>query len=137
MKVIICGSMAMSKSMIIAEEELLKRGHTVVLPRFTKDYAQMETLDHIHAESAKNKIEHDLIRDYYNEIALGDAVLIINEDKNGIKNYVGGNSFLEMGFGHVLNKKVYLLNPIPQMPYTDEIIAMQPIILDNNFDKLV
>jgi len=39
MKIIICGSMTISKSMIIMEEELLKRGHTVVLPKFTRNYA--------------------------------------------------------------------------------------------------
>ena len=34
-----------------------------------------------------------------------------------------------MGFAHVLNKKIYLLNNIPEMSYSDEIRAMQPIVL--------
>jgi len=66
-----------------------------------------------------------------------DAVLVVNFDKKGIKGYVGGNSFLEMGFAHVLNKKIYLLNDIPDMGYKDEIEAMQPIILNGELNKII
>jgi hypothetical protein len=39
-------------------------GHTVLLPRHTEEYAEMNTSDHVHNESVKNKVDHDLIRDY-------------------------------------------------------------------------
>jgi predicted RNA-binding protein with PUA domain len=136
MKVVICGSMKFSRSMIKAKDELEKLGHKVILPRHAEKYAKLNTSDHIYHKSAKNKINNDLIRDYYNEINESDAVLIINEKVNGIDNYVGGNSFLEMGFAHVLNKKLFLLNPIPQMIYTDELIAMQPIIIDGDIKNI-
>ena len=55
---------------------------------------------------------------------------------NGIPNYIGGNTFLEMGFAHVLNKKVFLLNNIPAMPYDDEIKDMQPIVLNGDLLKI-
>lgn len=129
--------MRLSKEMLIAKNELEKLGHIVTLPRYTEEYAEMETLDHIHRESAKNKINDDLIRDYYQKINEGDAIFVINNDLNGAKNYIGGNSFLEMAFAHVLNKKIFLLNPIPQIGYTDELIAMQPIIIDGDFLRIV
>ncbi|PIQ72596.1 hypothetical protein COV86_01990, partial [Candidatus Roizmanbacteria bacterium CG11_big_fil_rev_8_21_14_0_20_35_14] len=44
--------------------------------------------------------------------------------------------FLEMGFAHVLHKKIYLLHPIPEMGYTTEIIAMQPILLEGKLENL-
>ena len=52
-----------------------------------------------------------------------------NYDKHGIKNYIGGNAFLEMGFAHVLGiKKFIYLNPIRKMPYYEtEIVAMRPL----------
>ncbi|MBI3413315.1 MAG: hypothetical protein HY051_04505 [Candidatus Aenigmarchaeota archaeon] len=53
----------------------------------------------------------------------------MNFDKKGIKNYIGGNTFLEMGFAHVLNKKIFIWNGVPSMPYTDEIIATQPFVM--------
>ncbi|PIY59567.1 hypothetical protein COY96_01065 [Candidatus Wolfebacteria bacterium CG_4_10_14_0_8_um_filter_37_11] len=109
---------------MLIKEELTKLGHFVIVPRHTEEYATLNTSDHMHNESVKNKINHDLIRQYFNEIEKNDAVLVVNDSLKNIPNYIGGNSFLEMGFAHVLNKKVYLLNPIPEMSYSDEIIAM-------------
>ena len=128
--------MTFSKEMVNVEKELTTRGHIVILPKFTRDYAKLETIDHMHTESARNKIEHDLIRGYFNEIKKADAVLIINERRNNIDGYIGGNSFLEMGFAHVLNKKIFLLNQIPQISYSDELKAMQPIILNGEISKI-
>jgi len=84
----------------------------------------------------KNKVKNDLIREYYREIGDSDSILVINENINGVKNYIGGNSFLEMGFAHVLNKKIFLLNPIPEIGYKDEILAMQPIILEGDLSQI-
>jgi predicted RNA-binding protein with PUA domain len=128
--------MVFSREMVGASERLEKQGHIVVIPKHTKEYALLNSLDEMHGESVKNKIEHDLIRDYYEEIKNSDAILILNLEKSGVENYIGGNSFLEMGFAHVLNKKIYLLNPIPEIGYSDEIIAMQPMILDGNLNMI-
>ena len=136
MKIVICGSMRLSQKMLKIKEELTKLGHFVIVPRHTEEYAVLNTSDHMHNESVKNKINHDLIRQYFNEIERNDAVLVVNDSLKDIPNYIGGNAFLEMGFAHVLNIKVYLLNPIPEMSYSDEIIAMQPIILNGDITKL-
>ena len=128
--------MTVAKKMIEIENGLKALGHEVVLPRFTKEYAQMGSTDEMHSESVKNKVEHDLIRDYFEEIKNGDAVLVINEERKNIKNYIGGNSFLEMAFAHVLNKKIFLLNPVPEMIYSDELIAMQPEILNSDLSLI-
>ena len=128
--------MRLSKKMLKIKEELTKLGHFVIVPRHTEEYALLNTSEHIHNESVKNKINHDLIRQYFNEIEKNDAVLIVNDSLKNIPNYIGGNSFLEMGFAHVLNKKIYILNPIPEMSYSDEIVAMQPIILNGDITKL-
>jgi hypothetical protein len=78
----------------------------------------------------EQKYNHDAIREFWKLMQDADTLLVANFDKNGIKNYIGGNTFLEMGFAHVLNQKIYLLNPIPKMPYYEtEIIAMRPIVI--------
>lgn len=136
MKIIICGSMSASKEMADVENKLVTLGHTVVLPEFTHEYAQMDTIDEMHTESAKNKIEYDLIRQYFNKIKEGDAILLVNIERKGIEGYIGGNSFLEMGFAHILNKPIYLLYPIPEMGYRDEIEAMNPILLNGDMSKI-
>lgn len=128
--------MSSAQKMVQIRDELLKFKHEVILPRHAQEYAlcinKIETM----GDSVKNKIEKDLIRDYFKEISGTEAVLIVNIDKNGIKDYIGGNAFLEMGFAHVLNKKIFLLNAIPQMIYTDEIMAMQPIELKGDLLKI-
>ncbi|MEK6937734.1 MAG: hypothetical protein AABX04_01690 [Nanoarchaeota archaeon] len=58
-------------------------------------------------EFSQRAIKYDSIRNYWKVIQEADAVLIANFDKKGIKNHIGGNSFLEMGFAHVLNKKIF------------------------------
>jgi predicted RNA-binding protein with PUA domain len=61
----------------------------------------------------------------------------VNITKNGIKNYVGGNALIEMAYAHVLDKKIYLLNPVPDMNYKDEIEAMSPTILNGDLSKIL
>jgi hypothetical protein len=41
-----------------------------------------------------------------------------------------------MAFACVLNKPIYLLNPIPDISYTVEIEAMEPIILNGELDMV-
>lgn len=135
MKIVICGSMVFSQEMVEIEKKLKAKGIEVVLPKHTEEYS-LKRKTEIPTESANNKIKDDLIRDYYHEINNADAILALNIDKNGIANYIGGNTFLEMGFAHVLNKKIYLYNDIPEVSYKDEVIAMQPIILNEDLNKI-
>ncbi|MFZ4648960.1 MAG: hypothetical protein ACOYMB_05050 [Patescibacteria group bacterium] len=134
MKIVICGSMKFSKEMVDLQVSLNQLGFDkVVVPHNVEKYiaSSMTT-----GESTKNKINQDLIRAYFQEIDSSDAVLIANYDKNGVKNYVGGNSFLEAAFAHVLNKKLYFLNDIPEMSYSDEMKAFQPIILNGDLSQI-
>lgn len=66
-----------------------------------------------------------------------DAVLVANYNKHGIENYIGGNTFLEMGFAHVLNQKLFMVNPIPEMPYyKSEIEAMKPVVINGDLTRI-
>ncbi len=136
MHIVICGSMSASREMLEAQMKLQSLGHIVTLPEFTRDYAGMKTISKRHTESARNKERHDLIRGYFTVIKSGDAILIVNVRRKGINGYIGGNTFLEMGFAHVLGKPIYCLNPVAKMDYIDEILAMHPIILHNDFSRL-
>ncbi|MFH1509823.1 MAG: hypothetical protein ABID67_01580 [Candidatus Nealsonbacteria bacterium] len=136
MKIVICGSATASKKMIQMRDSLRDIKHEVIAPKHIEEYVLMETSEHIHNESVKNKIDQDLIRDYYNEIKNSDAILVINEMRHNINNYIGGNSFLEIGFAYILNKKIFLLNPIPNIGYKEEIEAMRPIIVNGDLSKI-
>ncbi|MBN2459223.1 hypothetical protein JXB28_02970 [Candidatus Woesearchaeota archaeon] len=132
MKIAICGSMAFAKDMLSVKKELEKRGHKVTVPDRTEKHADGT----IRNEDKWEKIELDVIKAYFNEIKKNDAIIVINKDKNNVKGYVGGNSLIEIAFAHVLGKKIFLLNSIPNMSYSDEIAAMKPVIINNNLDLI-
>jgi len=129
MKIVICGSMTFEKEILKFEKNLIKLDHKVIVPFSTKEIIGKKAHD-------KLKVDRDLIRYYYHEIKKSDAIFVPNFTKNGIKNYIGGNTLMEIGFAYVLRKKIFLLNPIPKMNYADEISAMKPIILNGDLGKI-
>lgn len=136
MKIAICCSMSASKRVLEVARELERKGHELILPRNLEEYAQgIWDIENSH-ESTKNKIEGDLIRGYFDKMKDCDAALTVNEEKNGIANYIGGNTLIEIAFAHVLNKKNFILNEIPEVSYSDEIIAMQPIVLNGDLNEI-
>ncbi|MFH1308879.1 MAG: hypothetical protein ABIH51_02615 [Patescibacteria group bacterium] len=138
MKIAICGNMNFAKEMMSIESRLKEFGHACHLPEDVGEYSNNK-IDKIGgSEGAKRKIENDLIRKHYNLIDRSDAILVLNYNKNGIDNYIGGNSFLEMGYAYILNKKIYLINNIPKIELIkQEIEAMQPIILNGDLSKII
>lgn len=137
MKIIICGSISAAKEIIAVKQKLEKMGHVVEIPEGVKKEFLRERTKVSPIEKAKDKIKFDLIRGYFNKIKVHDVVLIVNSEKKGIKGYIGGNTFIEMAFAHVLNKKLYCLYPIADLPYSSEIIAMQPMVLNGNLNKIL
>ena len=89
-------------------------------------------------EGADIKKKFNFIKWWHNCIKSGDAVLVCNFDKNGVKNYIGGNTLMEIGFAHVNDKKIFLLNPMPEnVSYADEIKAMVDVILNGDLNKII
>jgi hypothetical protein len=88
-------------------------------------------------ENADFKRSHDYIRSHYGHILESDAILIVNLEKKGRKDYIGGNCLMEMGMAYVNNKKIFLLGEIPtDAPYLDEIKAMDPICLHGDLANI-
>lgn len=88
-------------------------------------------------ENADRKKKYDYFRVHYRHILESDAVLIVNETKNGIRNYIGGNVLIEMGQAYVNDKKIFFLHGLPEnMPYQDEILAMDPICLNGEIKDI-
>jgi hypothetical protein len=136
MKIGIIGSMQYTEQMLDMRSKLQQLGHDAFLtdlhtPFIGKTDKEKEI---IKLEQKNNK---DAIREFWRMMQGADAVLVLNLDKNGIKNYIGGNTFLEIGFAHVLNQKIFLLNPIPEIPfYKTEIEAMKPVVLSGDLSLI-
>ena len=134
MKIIICGSLSAAEEIIAVKIKLEKMGHVVEVPEGVKKPELRPTDTATSSEKADTKIKNDLIRGYFEKIKTYDVVLIVNPDKKGIRGYIGGNTFIEMAFAHVLNKKLYCLYPLPDLSYSAEIMAMQPNVLNGKLD---
>jgi len=143
MKIAICGSISFTDKINVISEQLKEVGHVVEIPLTSQkilsgqlSMQEFEKEKSVNGDGSFRKIQDDVIRRYYNLIAGVDCILVVNDGKKGISGYVGGNTFLEMGFAYVLNKKIFLLNAIPDMQYTDEIKAMQPTVLNGDLSKI-
>ena len=136
MKIAICTSMQFTEQMLAAQKQLEAQGHTVFVSGFSQEYVGKND-EQIEALKLKHKFEFDAIREFWLKIKMSDAILVLNYDKKGIKNYIGCNTLMEIGFAHILNKKIFLLNPIPDIDfYKSEIEATKPIILNGNLSNL-
>jgi nucleoside 2-deoxyribosyltransferase len=148
MQIVICASIDFTPEIKKVADRLIKKGHQVDIPFSSQQIIEgklsLEEFlaeknkkgDNKFRESALRKIKHDVIKRYYNKIKKADAILVLNFKKKQIKNYIGGNTFLEIGFAHVLDKPIYLYNPIPDLSYTDEIKSMQPVVIDGDLGKI-
>lgn len=111
MKLVICASLEFTYQIKEIAEQLIKLGHKVVIPKTSEMILNGEvTLEQIKQEKEDGKIsnrakKYDVIRYYFEKIKNADAIFVLNCDKRGVKNYIGGNVFLEMGFAYVLGKK--------------------------------
>lgn len=132
MKIGVIGSMQYTEQMLEAKEKLIALGHDAFLTDLHEPFVG-KTDEEKEAIKLDQKNNKDAIREFWNMMQGADAVFVLNLDKHGIANYIGGNTFLEIGFAHVLGQKIFLLNPIPDIQfYKTEIEAMEPVILNGD-----
>lgn len=89
----------------------------------------------------KNPKDFDLktkkMRAHFDKVAAGDAILVVNDEKNGQKSYIGPNGLMEMGLAFYLNKPIYVLNSVSaEMPLYEEVLGMNSVILDGDLSKI-
>ncbi|MCX6794136.1 MAG: nucleoside 2-deoxyribosyltransferase [Candidatus Gottesmanbacteria bacterium] len=120
-----------------AQEELEAQGLRVLVPIELGNEKTNESFMSRDEDKISTKIEYDFIREHFRKIEQSDAILILNYEKKGVPGYVGGNTFLEMGYAFGLGKKIYLLYPVPDMDYSVEMHAMKPIVLNGDLLKLL
>ncbi|MCF7910076.1 hypothetical protein K9L16_00195 [Candidatus Pacearchaeota archaeon] len=136
MKIGVIGSMQFTDKMIEIRDKLIQDGHDAFLTNLYKDMIG-KTNNEIEKIKLHQKYNMDAIREFWNLMQNADAVLVLNLDKNGVENYIGGNTLMEIGFAHVLNQKNFLYNPIPEIPYyKTEIKAVNPLIINRNLNLI-
>lgn len=137
MKITIAGSVTFTKEQLNIKKELEQIGYTVLISDDLEEYLNKPSIKLSFDEELKLSKEYDILRKFYNKIAEGDALLVCNYDKNGIKGYLGTSVLIEIGLAYYLRKKVYLLNDIEMnQGYAMELSIMEPIILNEDLSKI-
>ncbi|MFH1828819.1 MAG: hypothetical protein ABH824_06180 [Nanoarchaeota archaeon] len=136
MRIGIIGSMQFTEKMLVARDKLQELGHEAFVTDLHTPFVGKsdEEKEEIKLHQKNNM---DAIREFWNKMQGADAVLVLNYDKHGIQNYIGGNTLMEIGFAYVLNQKIFLLNPIPEIQfYKTEIEAVKPVIINGDLSLI-
>lgn len=136
MKILIICSKKFYLNIPEIKNSLESMGHNILLPNC---YLDPGTEDRVRDLGIK---EHsDFKRRMFNQseniISNVDSVLVLNFNKNGVENYIGGATFLEMYDAFRVNKKIYLYNDIPEGILKDEIIGFSPILIKGDLTKIL
>ena len=128
--------MQFHRQMAEAQKELEVRGFSVLVPTELGNEKTNESFMSSDEDKISTKIEYDFIREHFRKIEKSDAILVLNYEKKEIAGYIGGNTFLEVGYAFGLGKKIYLLYPVPKMDYSVEMHAMKPVVLNGDLATL-
>jgi hypothetical protein len=141
MRVVICSSASFYRQAIEVRDKLKALGHQVVLPYTAGKMEESGDFDVTHyktwfGDAADYPKKAALMRRHFDEIAKGDAVLVLNYEKHGQPNYIGGNVLMEMAVAFQLNKPIFILNGVPEnSSLLEEILGTGPVILNGDLDK--
>ncbi len=74
-----------------ARDELIKLGHNAFITKLATPFVG-KTSEEKEVIKLHQKNNMDAIREFWRLMQGADAVLVMNIDKHGIKNYIGGNT---------------------------------------------
>jgi nucleoside 2-deoxyribosyltransferase len=121
---IICGSMKFYDVMKHVKQNLAELGIYTVIPKdetyLSKNITEEEFNEFKRkvSQSYLTKIRHKRTR----------AILVLNEQKNGIEDYIGANTLVEIAMAFTWGRKIFLYNDLYQ-PYVDELSAWKCVAI--------
>ncbi len=140
--------MAFYSQFQILKKELEEQGHQVLAPELEFETNEEDTSvgrffeknGGVYSFPAGHEVwvkKGNAISAHFRKIDESDCILVVNHEKKGIANYIGGNTFLEIGYAYGTGKPIYILNGMPEgSAYAEEIFGMRPIFLEGDISKL-
>jgi hypothetical protein len=138
----ICSSANFYKQAVSVQAQLEKLGYDVLLPATAIRMKQSGDFDVDHyktwfGDASDYHKKTALMRGHFAEVAKGDATLVLNYEKNGVANYIGGNVLMEMAIAFYLDKPIFVMNELPsESAFLEEIIGMNAVVLHGEVDQL-
>lgn len=147
-EITICGSVDFTPAISRIKKMLEGDKNLVNIPYFTKKIlnGEMEYEEYMDAKRSggdiglRNNEDVDFFFRYHEFIKRSDAILVLNMKKNGIENYIGFNTGVEIYSAYINDKPIYFYNPIPErseaMHYVDELKDFNPIIINGDLSLI-
>lgn len=137
--IFLCASMAFYKELVAIEKQLVEKGFNVQIPVSAQI---MKKENNFEVDHFKGGFTHERKREFihknFREIAKGDCILVINNEKNGVKGYIGANVLMEIGLAFYLKKKIYIWNLIETTaPYKEELEAFAVEVINQDLDRVI
>lgn len=140
--VTICASINFYEQVVKIRNQLVEMGYEVLIPLVAEQMAEQNNYDvatfkpRVEEEAGKHR-KTELMHLHMEKVAKGDICLVVNNEKHGVPNYIGGNVLMEMSLAFHQRKPIVLLNEIPtESVYLEEIIGMQPIVLHGKIEDM-
>lgn len=137
----ICSSASFYKQAVDIQTRLMKQGFTVLIPDSAEKMKQSGDFDVSHyktwfQDANDYHKKAALMRGHFDKVAEGDGILVLNYEKHGVDNYIGGNVLMEMALAFYLHKPIFILNEIPEgSAFEEEIIGLRPIVLHGQIEN--
>jgi len=132
MKIFVVCSKYFYDRIVPIKENLELRGHEITLPNCFENPFEEEEMESGSEEHVNWKDE--MMRRADASIAPQDAILVLNFEKNGIPNYIGGATFMEVIKAWEMNKKIFFYNPLPNCSFSDELRGMSPVVINGELE---
>jgi nucleoside 2-deoxyribosyltransferase len=139
--IVICSSASFYEHVNRVAEELEQLGFKVVVPQTAH---KMKSAGDYDVNKIKTwlerpedfKFKHALATAHFNEIAKGDAILIVNDSKPGQPNYIGPNATMEWGLAYYLGKPVFIMNGVAKSSNNYEEVYGMATVIDGDLRKI-
>lgn len=140
--IVICSSASFYIQVIEVQKQLENLGFRVLVPLTAK---KMLKSNDFRVETYKTWMERPsdykqkalLTKGHFDKVVKGDAILVLNYEKNGKQGYIGGAVLSEMALAFYFKKPIYILNPIDESSgFKEELHGFLPIILNGDLNLI-
>jgi hypothetical protein len=137
----ICSSSSFYKQAVELQEELAARGFEVLVPTMAEEMKAKNNFERQNyqpwlTDPTAYGVKADLIHKHFDKVAKADAILVLNGEKHGMNNYIGGNVLMEMGLAFHLGLPIVIFYDVPEeSKFMEEIRGMLPVLLKGDITK--
>lgn len=135
MKIFIACSKHFYSELEIIKEGLEKLGHEVALLNSYEDPFKGDKIREKCHESFLDWVAEMIALNDEN-LGSNDAILVVNLEKDGKANYLGGATFLEVTKAWELGKRIYFWNPLPEGIFHEELLAFRPKVINKDLELI-